>query len=112
METILAEKIETVLSRNIANTRLRDYYDIHILHTLYGSNCDKETMRRALEQTTKKRGSSMILIDYPEIMGKIRESDTLHKLWGKYKQQYEYAKDISFDDTCNTIQIIMDTVMI
>ena len=111
LETVLAEKLETVLSRNIANTRPRDYYDIHILYALRGSACDKATLRRALERTTQKRGSGMILTDYPEIMKEIRESDTLRKLWEKYSREYVYAKDISFDDTCNSIQMIMDAVM-
>ncbi len=110
LETVLAEKLETVLSRNIANTRPRDYYDIHILYALRGAECDKK-MRRALELTAGKRGSSVILTDYPEIMKEIRESDTLRKLWEKYSREYEYAKDISFDETCNTIQTIMDAVM-
>ena len=54
LETVLAEKLETVLSRNIANTRPRDYYDIHILYALRGEECDKETLRQALERTNKK----------------------------------------------------------
>lgn len=53
----------------------------------------------------------MVLSDYPEIMKEIRESDTLRKRWEKYSHEYEYAKDISFDDTCNTIQTIMDTIV-
>ena len=73
---------------------------------------DIRTLRRALEQTTQKRGSGMILTDYPEIMKEIRGSDTLRKLWEKYSREYEYAKDISFDDTCNTIQTIMDAIMV
>jgi len=112
LETVLAEKLETVLSRNIANTRPRDYYDVHILYALRGAECDRATLRRALERTTQKRGSGMILTDYPEIMKEIRESDTLRKLWEKYSREYEYAKDISFDDTCNTIQTIMDAIMV
>jgi len=111
LETVLAEKLETVLSRNIANTRPRDYYDVHILYALRGAECDKATLRRALERTTQKRGSGTILTDYPEIMKEIRESDTLRRLWEKYSREYEYAKDISFDDTCNTIQTIMDAIM-
>ena len=112
LETVLAEKLETVLSRNIANTRPRDYYDVHILYALRGAECDKATLRRALERTTQKRGSGLILTDYPEIMKEIRESDTLRRLWEKYSREYEYAKDISFDDTCNTIQTIMDAIMV
>lgn len=69
-------------------------------------------LERLLERTTQKRGSGMILTDYPEIMKEIRESDTLRRLWEKYSREYEYAKDISFDDTCNTIQTIMDAIMV
>ena len=69
-------------------------------------------LRRALERTTQKRGSGMILTDYLEIMKEIRESDTLRKLWEKYGCEYEYAKDISFNDTCNTIQTIMDAITV
>ena len=58
------------------------------------------------------RGSGIILTDYPEIMKEIRGSDTLRKLWVKYSREYEYAKDIPFDDTCNTIQMIMDAIMV
>ncbi len=71
LETVLAEKLETVLSRNIANTRPRDYYDIYILYALRGAECDKATLRRALERTTEKRGSGKILTQYPEIMQEI-----------------------------------------
>lgn len=111
LETVLAEKIETVLSRNIANTRPRDYYDVHILYALRGAECDKTTLRHALERTTQKRGSGRIMEQYPEIMEEIRGSDQLLKLWNKYTREYEYAKDISFDDTCNTIETIMDAIM-
>ena len=109
---MLAEKLETVLSRNIANTRPRDYYDIYILYALRGAECDKATLRRALERTTEKRGSAKILTQYPEIMQEIRGSDILRRQWNKYGMEYDYAKDISFDDTCNTIFMIMQKIML
>lgn len=112
METVFAEKLETVLSRNIANTRSRDYYDIHILYVLRYTGCDKAVLRKVLERTTQKRGSSMILTEYPEIMEKICESDTVHRRWEKYRREYDYAKDISFEDTCNSIQTIMNEIMV
>lgn len=111
-ETILAEKLETVLSRNIANTRSRDYYDIHILYALHGEECDTVTLRAALERTMKKRGSDELLLEYPKILHDIRNSDILRKQWNKYRIEYDYAKDISFDDTCNTIFMIMQKIML
>ena len=112
LETILAEKLETVLSRNIANTRSRDYYDIHILYALHGEECDTVTLRAALERTMKKRGSDELLLEYPKILHDIRNSDILRKHWNKYRMEYDYAKDISFDDTCNTIFMIMQKIML
>ena len=112
LETVLAEKLETVLSRNIANTRPRDYYDIYILYALRGAECDKATLRRALERTTEKRGSAKILTQYPEIIQEIRDSEILPRQWNKYSREYDYAKDILFDDTCNAIQKIMDELLI
>lgn len=111
LETVLAEKLETILSRGIANTRPRDYYDVYILYALRGTECEKATLRSALERTAKKRGSSAILIDYPEITKEIRQSDFLRRLWEKYCREYDYAKGISFEDTCNTVQAIMDAIM-
>ena len=111
LETILAEKLETVLSRNIANTRPRDYYDIYILYALRGAECNKATLRRALERTTEKSGSSKILTQYSEIMQEIRDSDTLRKQRSKYSGEYDYAKGVSFDDTCYAIQKIMEIII-
>ena len=53
----------------------------------------------------------MILTDYAEIMKDIRKSEALRRLWDKYRREYDYAKDIPFDDTCETIQTIMDAIM-
>lgn len=111
LETVLAEKIETVLSRNIANTRPRDYYDIYILYTLRGSECDKATLHLALERTTRKRCSSIILEQYPDILKELRHSEQLRRLWNNYTREYNYAKGISFDDTCDTLQQILDAIM-
>ncbi len=111
LETVLAEKLETVLSRNIANTRPRDYYDIYILYALRGDECDRTTLRQALKQTAEKRGSSKVLTQYPEIMQEIRASDTLRRQWNKYSREYDYAKEIAFDDTCDAIQKILDEII-
>lgn len=111
LETILAEKIETVLSRSVANTRPRDFYDIHILYTLRGAECNAGTLREALERTMDKRGSRRVLTIYPDIITQIRGSDTLRGFWKKYQRDFAYAKDISFDDACDTVQRIMDSMM-
>lgn len=110
LETVLAEKIETILSRSIANTRPRDFYDIHILYTLRGDQCDPLTLRQALERTAQKRGSTQILTNYPAILTEIRESRELQTFWTKYQKSYDYAREISFEDTCRTIEKIINQI--
>ena len=112
IETILAEKVETVLSRNITNTRPRDYYDIYILHVLYNGKYDKTILFQAIKQTIQKRESFTILTDYLDIINKIRNSKELNKLWENYRNKYEYAKDISLNDTCDAIEAIMNSIMV
>ena len=110
LETILAEKLETVLSRGITNTRPRDYYDIYTLYRLRDDTCNKKMLLLALERTANKRGSSKILEDYPDIIAKIRTSEQLRNLWAKYQRTYEYAKGIAFDDTCDVIQQVINSL--
>lgn len=73
-----------------------------------GGEYDKATLRRALEQTAEKCGSAKILAQYREIIQEVRDSDTLRKQRSKYSGEYDYAKGVSFDDTCYAIQKIMD----
>lgn len=111
LETVLAEKIETVLSRSIANTRPRDFYDIHIIYVLRGAECDKDILRQALERTTEKRGSGQVMENFMEIIEDIEASHQMQNLWKKYQDNFDYARDISFEEACNTIQSIMGEVM-
>lgn len=111
LETVLAEKMETVLSRSIANTRPRDFYDIYIIFALRGKECDKVIFRQALERTSKKRGSSQVLENYHEIIEEIKNNLQMQNLWKKYQKDFDYAKDISFEKTCDTIIYIMDSII-
>ena len=110
LETILAEKIETVLSRSIANTRPRDFYDIHILYHLRKDELDMAILHQALLHTTEKRNSQHILNNYSEIIHMIRNSNQLREHWEKYRKEFEYARDISFDDTCDSLEAIMKQI--
>lgn len=110
IETVLAEKLETVLARGIANTRPRDFYDIHIIYALQGKNCDEKVLKQALEQTSRKRGSSHVLENYADIIEEIRNNEQMQTFWKKYQKDFDYAKDISFDDVCNSVLQIMNLI--
>ena len=110
LETILAEKLETILSRNIANTRPRDFYDVHILYALRGADCDMAVLRQALDETVNKRGSRTVLGQYGDIVESIRANPQMRGFWERYQKDFDYAKDISFDDTCNSILLLMTNI--
>lgn len=108
LETIFAEKMETILSRAEANTRPRDYYDVYILHALWKNKCDHKVLKLALERTTAKRGTSFILNEIDSILDKISNSSLLKNNWGKYCKKSYYAKDITFEQTCTAMKEIME----
>lgn len=110
LETVLAEKLETVLSRGIANTRPRDYYDLYILWTLRREECDIVTLKSALMHTVAKRGSEKVLEKNKAIVEQIRNSGQLQGFWKKYEAEYDYAKGIEFQSICDAILNMIDTM--
>lgn len=108
LESIMAEKLETVISRGDQNTRPRDYYDVYILTKLQYRNITTEFLRKALNATAKKRGSLEILKNYRDIIDVVKSSDVMIKQWSNYQKDYEYAADISFDETCDAVVQMME----
>ena len=106
IETILAEKFETISSRNITTTRARDFYDLYMIYSTYKNKIDKDILRKAIERTSKYRGSFEIVLQYKEIVELFRESETSKELWKKYTQNNPYAEDINFLDTISVYKEI------
>ena len=106
IETILAEKFETISSRNITTTRARDFYDLYMIYSIYKDKIDKDILRKAIERTSKYRGSFEIALQYKEIVELFRESETPKELWKKYTQNNPYAKDVDFLDTISIYEEI------
>ena len=111
LETIMAEKLETVITRGEQNTRPRDYYDIYILAKLQHSNIDFNSLKAALNATVDKRGSKAVVKDYRKIMDTVKDSKIMQKQWDNYQEDFEYATDIVFEDTCDTVVWLMDLLM-
>jgi len=95
IETVLAEKIETILRRNIFSTRPRDFYDVFILSTT--QSYDKALLREALAATAAHRHTTEQIADVPELLQVIAENQELRDMWSKYQRQFEYAADISYE---------------
>ncbi len=108
MATILAEKLETVISRSDQNTRPRDYYDIYILSKVQGANINMETLANALAATAEKRGSTAVIRQYGKIMESVRNSEIMEKQWKNYQKDFDYAAGIEFSDACDAVVTLMD----
>lgn len=94
IETIMAEKVETILRRGVFNTRPRDFYDAYILTTT--QKFDKTVFADALKATAKHRGTTQQIEDVPGILHNIEESLELKNMWNKYRKQFAYALDIEY----------------
>jgi len=106
VETILAEKIETILRRSVLNTRPRDFYDVYLIVKTQKFN--KSVFRQALSATSKHRGSFDRIKNIDEILYAVEENSIMKKYWDKYKKEYTYAKDIEFTDTIQAIRRVMN----
>ena len=105
IETVMAEKVETILRRGVFNTRPRDFYDTYILTTT--QKFDNAVFADALSATAKHRGTTEQIADVPSILYNIEESPELKTMWGKYRKQFSYAKDITYEQIMDSIKTLL-----
>ncbi|MDO5776095.1 MAG: nucleotidyl transferase AbiEii/AbiGii toxin family protein [Eubacteriales bacterium] len=102
IETVMAEKVETILSRGVFTTRTRDFYDVYILGTTQEYN--KEIFIKALNATALHRGSLEKIADVNEIIKQLSFSAGLNDMWVKYQKKFAYAKDITYADIMDVLK--------
>ena len=107
LENILAEKLETIVSRGTANSRPRDFYDLYILFSLKKDEIDWNTLHNALTATATKRGSLSLLSDYEKIIETIRADSVQNDFWKRYSSKNKFASGISFDETLEVARVIL-----
>ncbi|MDU2621171.1 MAG: nucleotidyl transferase AbiEii/AbiGii toxin family protein [Dialister sp.] len=110
LETILAEKYETIIGRNITRTRMRDFCDLYTLYKLKKDEINYEILREAIERTSEKRGSQEIMKDSEEIIEDIKEDSYLRSLWEVYLSENEYIGDLTFDKVVGVVRIISNRI--
>lgn len=110
LETVLAEKLETIISRGLASTRPRDRYDLFTLYKLRKEEINLEVLKNALENTAEKCKSKDTIYNWEEQVRGIEISDYQKELWIRYQRQFKYAKDISFDNSVQVIREIMQQI--
>ena len=109
-ETIIAEKFESVISRNLDNTRMKDYYDLFMFVSLKWNNINKITLKEAIYNTFKNRNTLNYINNMNSYIDLISDDSRLKSLWNNYRKTYEYAKEISYDNTIKAIKVISEYV--
>jgi predicted nucleotidyltransferase component of viral defense system len=98
IETVLAEKFETIISRGIINTRARDFYDIYILPTLQKENINWNDFKKALATTATNRMTIYKIDNSLSILEEIKENKAMQEIWKDYTKKFDYAEGILFEN--------------
>ena len=110
-ETIIAEKYESIISRNIDNTRMKDYYDLYMFTTMKWKNVDKKVLIQAIYNTSKNRETEKYILNSSEYISLIKEDTNLRRLWKNYQASSSYAKEIQFEDTIKALEMISELIV-
>lgn len=111
LETVLAEKLETIIARNITNTRMRDFYDVHILIQIYGKNLNHSVLHDALYATVQKRGTLHYLQQTDNIFDEVQNNSVMQGLWISYQKKFTYAENILWKSIMDSVRYLYNMSM-
>ena len=104
IETVLAEKLETIIARNITNTRMRDFYDIHVLLKSYKGQINYKILKLAFNATSTKRGTKKLMINAEAVFDELANDADMIKLWKRYQDNNNYANELLWADVVNSVK--------
>ena len=110
IETILSEKVETILRRGKYNTRMKDYYDVYFFLTKLKNEINLEIFKQALNNTLRKREAFDYYNDYKQILDSISEDDRIANYWNTYKKKNKYAENIEFREIIKILKEFLDNI--
>lgn len=108
LETVLAEKLETIITRTVTNTRMRDFYDIYILQQLHGKTLDQTVLHDALLATAHKRGTERYLEEAGAVIDEVQNSPVMQRLWTAYQKKFSYAADVDW----KTVMLVVKEMLV
>ena len=109
IETVIAEKLETILRRTEANSRIRDYYDVYLIYTKGWNNVKIDDLRKAIKKTFEKRNYNG---NIKETITILKDSEIIKKRWDSYKKKYKYANDIDYDEVLICLEKIINLIVL
>lgn len=110
IETVIAEKFQTIINRSILNTRGKDFYDLYVLLNNHKNQINNAIMIDAIKKTFKRRETEFDVIKFREILEDIKNDSNLNSVWKRYKNTMIYAKDIDFNEIMESVEEIIDMI--
>lgn len=111
LETILAEKFQTIVTRGLLNTRLKDFYDVYKLINTKMNELNKDNLIQALQNTFRKRETIFDIEQFNEVVSDLIDDNNMNNLWNQYVSKNLYAKNIKYEDTINAIKEIINIIV-
>ena len=108
LETVLAEKFQTIITRSLLNTRLKDFYDVYILINTKMTELNKDNLIKAIKNTFKRRETSLNIGQFNEVIDELNDDNNMKNLWNEYALKNAYAKDVKYEDTIKAIKQIIN----
>ena len=108
LETVLSEKFQTIVTRGLLNTRLKDFYDVYILINTKMNDLSKDNLIKAIENTFKRRETNIDIERFNEVIKDLSDDNNMNNLWNEYVSKNPYAKDIKYEDTIKAINEIIN----
>lgn len=108
LETVLAEKFQTIVTRGLFNTRLKDFYDVYILINTKINELSKDNLIKAIKNTFERRETNFDIEQFNEVINDLIDDNNMNNLWNEYVSKNSYAKGIKFNDTINSIKMIIE----
>ena len=108
LETVLAEKFQTIITRGLLNTRLKDFYDVYVLINTKINDLDRSNLIKAIKNTFKRRETNFDLEQFNELINDLSDDNNMNNLWSEYVLKNPYAKNVKFEDTINALKKIVE----
>lgn len=108
LETVLAEKFQTIVTRGLFNTRLKDFYDVYILIDTKIDDLNRSNLIKAIKNTFKRRETNFDLEQFNEVINDLSNDNNMNNLWNEYISKNSYAKNVKFEDTINALKEIIE----
>jgi len=110
LETVLSEKLEAIISRGTANSRMRDFYDVYVLDFTFPNKANNNILKNAVLNTSQRRGSYAVMSDMYLILDEVENNAVMLELWGNYQRKFDYAANVSWSDAIQAVRKLCDIV--